>query len=69
MARQKKKASSTSYYEKALVLMEKKYSSGSEELVPIYQALGRVEQSQGDVTNHEKAIGYFVKAHSIASEQ
>lgn len=37
------------------------------ELVPVYQGLGKVEQSRGEHANHEKAIEYFTQAHSIAS--
>ena len=42
MACQKKQATATSYYEKVLDMMKKKFGGGSEELIPIYQALGRV---------------------------
>ena len=58
-----------SYYKRAIVSTEKVKGRESVELIPMYQGMGRVEQSKGDIADHEKAIHYFQKAHEIASKR
>ena len=55
------------YFKRAVKLVERTQGVNSTQLVSLYQGLGRVEQSKGDIADHEKAIQYFVKAHEVAS--
>ncbi|XP_033124203.1 tetratricopeptide repeat protein 23-like isoform X2 [Anneissia japonica] len=55
------------YFEKALKLIEEDSGSGSSQLVPVYQDMGRLEQSKKDKADHDRAVEYFLQAHSIAS--
>ncbi|XP_071789087.1 tetratricopeptide repeat protein 23-like [Asterias amurensis] len=64
-ANQNKQALGASYYEKAVRLTEKHNGSDSLELIPIYQDLGKLEQSKGKHANHDKAVEYYLQAHSI----
>ncbi|ELT89607.1 hypothetical protein CAPTEDRAFT_190411 [Capitella teleta] len=66
-AKQQKFALSMTYFEKTLDFLEKKHGPDSAYLIPIYQNLGTVEQSKGSHADQEKAIDYFLQAHSIAS--
>ena len=47
--------------------MRKKHGKDALELIPVYQALGRMEQSKGDHADHDHALENFMQAHSIAS--
>jgi hypothetical protein len=47
--------------------MRKHYGKDAIELIPVYQALGRMEQSKGQHADHEAAIEHFLQAYSIAS--
>ena len=58
-----------SYYKRAIVCTEKLKGRDSSDLIGMYQGLGRVEQSRGELADHEKAIHYFQKAHEIASKR
>ncbi|XP_038077747.1 tetratricopeptide repeat protein 23-like [Patiria miniata] len=64
-ANQNKQALGASYYEKAVRLTEKHHGSDSLELIAIYQDLGKLEQSKGRHSNHDKAVEYYLQAHSI----
>ena len=66
-ARLKSHGQAMSYYKRAVKLVERTQGVNSTQLVSLYQGLGRVEQSKGDIADHEKAIQYFVKAHEVAS--
>ncbi|XP_022084776.1 tetratricopeptide repeat protein 23-like [Acanthaster planci] len=64
-ANQNKQALGASYYEKGVRLTEKHHGTDSLELIPIYQDLGKLEQSKGRHANHDKAVEYYLQAHSI----
>ncbi|XP_061180716.1 tetratricopeptide repeat protein 23-like [Saccostrea echinata] len=64
--KQKKYAVATSQYDKLLKLMEDRYGEDSVHLIPVYQECGKLEQSKGRYSNHERAIDMFLQAHSIA---
>ncbi|KAK2181197.1 hypothetical protein NP493_407g05026 [Ridgeia piscesae] len=66
-ARQEKFPLATSYYEKVLDLTKRRYGNEAIQLIPVYQGLGRVEQSKGKHADHETAIEYYLQAHTIAS--
>ncbi len=68
-AHQQKCALALTDYDKALGQMEEKYGKDSVELIAVYQAMGRIEQSMGDHANHEQAIEHFLQAHSIAANK
>ncbi|XP_072173510.1 tetratricopeptide repeat protein 23-like [Diadema setosum] len=65
-AKQQKHALGAGFYEKAIRLTEEQYGSDSPELIPIYQDMGRLEQSKKDMANHDRATDHFLQAHSIA---
>ncbi|CAH1790174.1 unnamed protein product [Owenia fusiformis] len=65
-AKQQKHASATEYFERALEIVKLK-GDDCPELIPIYQSLGKVEQSKGKHADHEHAIEMFLQAHSISS--
>ena len=48
-------------------MLERRYGEDALELVPVYQGLGRVEQSKGKHADHDRAIEHFIQAHSIAT--
>ncbi|XP_013406257.1 tetratricopeptide repeat protein 23-like [Lingula anatina] len=63
---QEKAASATSYFDKAIELIEKQHGNDSIRLIPVYQDIGRVEQNKGKHANHDRAIEMYLQAHSIA---
>ncbi|XP_019643659.1 PREDICTED: tetratricopeptide repeat protein 23-like [Branchiostoma belcheri] len=54
------------FMEKAEDLIKENHGEDSVQLIPVYQDLGRIEQSKGDDTDHDKAVEYFLQAHSIS---
>ena len=66
-ARQKKHALAQTHLEAGLRQMRKKHGKDAVELIPVYQALGRVEQSKGEHADHEMALENLMQAHSIAN--
>eukprot|EP00057_Strongylocentrotus_purpuratus_P023164 XP_011677638.1 PREDICTED: tetratricopeptide repeat protein 23 [Strongylocentrotus purpuratus] len=65
-AKQQKHALGSGFYEKAIQLTEEEYGNDSPDLIPIYQDLGRLEQSKKEHANQDKATEHFLQAHSIA---
>ncbi|XP_025082042.1 tetratricopeptide repeat protein 23-like [Pomacea canaliculata] len=65
--RQKKHALSSEKYDKSISLIEKVYGPDSMRLIAVLHDYGRLEQSNGRYSNHEKAIGLFQQAHDIAT--
>ncbi|XP_071941332.1 tetratricopeptide repeat protein 23-like isoform X2 [Antedon mediterranea] len=55
------------YYEKAIKLIKGDSGKESSDLVAVYQDMGRLEQSKKDKADHDRAVEYFLQAHSIAS--
>jgi len=47
-------------------LLQEEYGDDSIKLIPLYQMVGKVEQSREGV-NHIKSIEAFLQAHSIAN--
>ena len=62
-----KHAMAIAYFDKALHVLDNRYGPDSIELVPVYQGLGKVEQSKGSNADHDRAIEYFTQAHAITS--
>ncbi|XP_078687110.1 tetratricopeptide repeat protein 23-like [Branchiostoma floridae x Branchiostoma belcheri] len=54
------------FMEKAEDLIKENHGEDSVQLIPVYQDLGRIEQSKGEDTDHDKAVEYFLQAHSIS---
>lgn len=47
-------------------MMQQEFGDDSVKLIPLYQMVGKVEQSR-ESPNHEKSIESYLQAHSIAS--
>ena len=65
-ANQGKAASAIAYFEEAIDLIQSEYGDDSVKLIPLYQMVGKVEQSR-DGANHSKSIDAYLQAHSIAN--
>lgn len=68
-ANQNKHALGQSYFEKAITLIEENHGKESLQLIPVYQDLGKLEQSKGKHANHDQAVEAFLQAHQIAVEK
>ncbi|XP_070536076.1 tetratricopeptide repeat protein 23-like [Ptychodera flava] len=64
---QNKAALGASCFDKAVDLIKRNYGKDSAELIPVYQDMGRLEQSKGKHANHDHAIEMYLQAHSIAN--
>ncbi|XP_077987971.1 tetratricopeptide repeat protein 23-like [Glandiceps talaboti] len=64
---QNKTALGANCFDKAIDLIKKNYGKDSPELIPVYQDLGRLEQSKDKHANHDRAIEMYLQAHSIAT--
>ncbi|XP_067941631.1 myosin heavy chain, cardiac muscle isoform-like [Watersipora subatra] len=65
-ANQNKAASAIAHFEDAMALIQAEYGDDSLKLIPLYQMVGRVEQSR-EGANHLKSIDAYLQAHSIAN--
>lgn len=59
---------SSNYYHDVCFMIKNMKGENSEDLIPIYQFLGRIEQSNSSLSNHSKVIEFYLTAHNITNK-